>query len=377
MNSQTSIIELINVAYDVSWLSWGVQYFFLIGLSFGAFLLTLPRYVFKRLEYEKAAKLALMVAVTCAIAGPIALLADLHQPGRFYNFYLHFTPSSWMSWGSFFLPSYVLLLLVYAWLIYRPALALRASRSSGVISLLSRVLAMGGGGSPRSVRLAGLLTLLFALLVALYTGTEMAVVEARPLWHGPMMPLLFLFTGISGAAGLSLLLNRLLSDNDARANRQLGKSMARYLTVSLLLFLLWFISGVMELSESGMALERLVLEYNPQSLGLIWLLLCTVLPLLMIWTRPQSVGWLAGSLAMSGAWVFRWSMFMDGQRIPKTGAGFYDYPIPLGSEGWLGMIGTLGLWVLLVVVLTSILPWQADESEQNKTTHIDLQESGS
>lgn len=377
MNSQSSIIELINVAHDVSWLSWGVQYFFLIGVSFGAFLLTLPRYVFNRMQHEKAARLALMVAVTCAIAAPIALLSDLHQPGRFYHFYLYFTPTSWMSWGSFLLPSYVFALLLYAWMIYRPGLALRASRSDGFIASLSRLLAMGGSASRRGVVLAGVVTLVFALLVALYTGTEMALVKARPLWHSPMMPLLYLFTGISGAAGLSLMLNRFLADNDATANQQLGQSMARFLSLSLLVFVLWFISGALELSESGLVMKRLALEYNPLAFGLVWLLLGTLFPLLLIWRRMQAVYCLAGGLALMGAWVFRWSMFIDGQRIPKTGAGFYDYPIPVGSEGWLGMVGTLGLWVLLVIVLTSLLPWLTDESKLNETPHIDLQESGS
>jgi len=377
MSSQSTIIELINVAQDLSWISWGVQYFFLIGLSFGALLLTLPRYLFKKPEYEKAAKLALMVALTCGIAAPIALLSDLHQPGRFYSFYLHFTPTSLMSWGSFLLPLYLFSLMFYAWLIYRPALAQQASQSSGLLAGLSRLLAMGGGHSQRAIKLAGVVTLLFALGVLLYTGSEMAIIKARPLWHGPMMPLLFLFTGMSGAAALGLLLNRLLATNDASANRQLGRSMARYLAISLLLFLVWFGTGTLGLSESGYVLKRLVLEYNPLSIGLGWLLLCTVLPLLLIWSRPQTSYWFAGGLALVGAWLFRWSMFIDGQRIPKTGAGFYDYPIPAGSEGWLGMLGTLGLWVVLVVLLTSILPWHSnesnkDDSKEPETTPIDL-----
>ena len=94
-----------------------------------------------------------------------------------------------------------------------------------------------------------------------------------------------------------------------------------------------------------------------------------------------------GALALTGAWLFRWSMFIDGQRIPKTGAGFYDYPIPAGAEGWLGMLGTLGLWVVLLILLTSILPWhpekskedesKKDESNKPETNPIDLQENGS
>jgi len=51
MDSQ--IIEVLNVTRGVAWLPWAVSYFFLIGLSFGSFMLTLPYFVFGRAEHEK------------------------------------------------------------------------------------------------------------------------------------------------------------------------------------------------------------------------------------------------------------------------------------------------------------------------------------
>jgi tetrathionate reductase subunit C len=275
----------------------------------------------------------------------------------------------------------VLLLLFYAWLIYRPGLALQASHGHGMLARLSKRLALGGAGSPALLTVVGYLTLVSALLVALYTGTEMAVVKARPLWHGPMMPLLLLITGISGAAGFSLLLNRLLADNDAHARQQLGRVLGQGLSLGLLLTLFWFLAGASGASASGQALQRLAMEYNPLSFTLVWLLLCSLLPLVLLGLHSTRYYWLAGSLGLLGAWMFRWSMFMDGQRIPKTGAGFYDYTIPLGHEGWLGMLGTLGLCVALLVILTSLLPWQAQAPEastkQPPIRHTDLQEKHS
>ena len=40
---QTHIVEVINMPREVAWLPWAVQYFFLIGLSVGAFLLSPAR----------------------------------------------------------------------------------------------------------------------------------------------------------------------------------------------------------------------------------------------------------------------------------------------------------------------------------------------
>lgn len=359
----TNIVDLISVTREVSWLSWGVQYFFLIGLSYGAFFLTLPAFVFGRKNMQKTGRLALLIAISCGIAAPVALVSDLHQPGRFYNFYLHFTPTSWMSWGSFFLPAYVVLLLVYAWFIYRPDLELQANNQSGMLARVSRLLAFGGRDAPAAIKMLGVMTLFAALLVATYTGAEMAVVRARPLWNGPMMPLLYLLTGLCGAAGLGLLLNRIIGDASESVSDQLSRFLIVFLSLTMLAVLLWMLTGLAGHSSSGMVLMRLATEYNPLLFTLLWLSICTLLPFLLIINKRKPTWWLSGFLSLAGAWLFRWSMFIDGQRIPKTGAGFNDYSIPLGTEGLLGIVGTLGLWLLLVIMITSFIPWQG--SKQN------------
>lgn len=361
MNAQSNIVELINVSQDVTWIAWGVQYFFLIALSYGAFLLTLPYFVFGKAQFESVARLALLVAITCGIAAPIALISDLHQPARFYNFYLHFTQGSWMSWGAFFLPTYVTLLLVYAWLIYRPGMHQQSKQQTGIISRLLGLLSFGGTPAPAAIKKIGLLTLVAATLVALYTGAEVAIVATRPLWHTPMMPLLFIVTGISSATGLSLILNRLLANNNSMVNQQLSKILINSLGLTLLLQFIWYISGVVGFSPSGMVLQRLATEYNPASFTLLWLVICTITPLMLALLKPEPTVWVTGLLTIAGGWLFRWSMFIDGQRIPKTGAGFYDYPVPLGTEGLLGILGTVGLWIFLVILITSFLPWQGDK----------------
>ncbi|HQV09413.1 MAG TPA: hypothetical protein PLL04_09685, partial [Thauera sp.] len=80
------------------------------------------------------------------------------------------------------------------------------------------------------------------------------------------------------------------------------------------------------------------------------------LTLVLALMRPRQ-GLLTGLLAMHSAWMMRWTLFIGGQEIPKTGAGFYQYHLPLGQDGWLGLIGTAGLWIFVFIVLTSLLPW--------------------
>jgi tetrathionate reductase subunit C len=54
--------------------------------------------------------------------------------------------------------------------------------------------------------------------------------------------------------------------------------------------------------------------------------------------------------------MMRWSIFIGGQEVPKTGAGYYTYALPLGPEGLMGIVGTAGLWVFLFILITTLLP---------------------
>ena len=159
-----TVVEIVNVTRESAWLPWAVQYFFLIGLSVGGFLLTLPAFVARREAWLPLGRVALLVAVTCGIAAPVALLADLHQPNRFWHFYAYPQDDSWMSFGAWLIPLYVGLLLTYAWGILRPELA--ASRL--------RVFALGGSCN-RFVPVVGILASVLSGGVAAYTGIQVAV----------------------------------------------------------------------------------------------------------------------------------------------------------------------------------------------------------
>ncbi len=348
-----NIVETINVAREVAWLPWAVQYFFLIGLSYGAWLLSLPGIVFRRPGWGGISRLALLGALVCGLAAPVALLADLHQPGRFWHFYAYFTPTSWMSWGAFFIPVYLIGLLMYAWLAFRPDLA-RHAASGGKLAKLAGLLAYGGHESRGALKAAALLAFVGAALVALYTGAELAVVQARPLWNTPLLPVQFAITAFAGAVGLVLLFNR-CSVRDEAANRRLAKVLAVTQVAALAVGALWIALGLSGLAPvHAQALAEVGPSANWQ-LAAVWAVSATVLTLLLAWKWPGS-GLLIGLLALHSAWMMRWSIFIGGQEVPKTGAGYYTYSLPLGPEGLMGIVGTAGLWVFLFVLITTLLP---------------------
>src|SRR3546814_8450445 len=95
------IIELLTPHYEVAWLPWAVQYFFLVGIAACTALIAAGcAFTASGSAGDRLLPAAVSVLAVSAIAAPVSLLADLHQPGRFWHFYAHLTPWSWMSLGA-------------------------------------------------------------------------------------------------------------------------------------------------------------------------------------------------------------------------------------------------------------------------------------
>ena len=351
----TQIVEVINVSRAVAWLPWAVQYFFLIGLSVGAWFLALP-WLWRGTQ-ETLGRLALLASLVCGLVAPVALLADLHGPGRFYHFYLYLQPHSWMAWGSVFIPLYLGGLMLSTWLAWRGDFARLAGATSGRLARLYRLLGHGGSASRRQLRSVSVLTFAGAALVALYTGMEVMVIQARPLWHTPFLPLQFGVTAVAGAIGLVLVFNRLLGARDHVLEVRLNQLLALSQLLVLALGALWLATGLLALDPVHAVALQQVAQSASWQFTAVWATAATLLTLLIATRWPQGSGLVTGLLALHSAWMIRWTVFIGGQSVPKTGAGFYDYQLPLGNDGLLGIVGTAGLWLALLMILLSYSPW--------------------
>lgn len=329
MNS--NITEIISVTQEITWNSWAVQYFFFIGLSVGGTLLATATLLARRSDWLPIVRLGLLVAVTTGLVAPVALLADLHQPARFYQFYLNFTPSSWMSWGAFLLPLYLATLLL-----------------SGLQGLYR-----DRTGSRPLTYLAALAASLAGLGIALYTGSEMGVLASRELWHSGWLVPAYLLSGLAGAIGLALVINTLQSKDNPANSRPLSRWLAGSLALTALWIGTWAMAGYLDLSGSGAALLRLAMEFSPVETLVFWIGIGLLLPLLLTLFNHAGLNLMAGPLALFGAWMLRWVVFIGGQGIPKNGAGFYAFELPPGVDGLLGILGSLGLWLAILIIVNA------------------------
>jgi tetrathionate reductase subunit C len=330
------IIELLTPAYEAAWLPWAVQYFFLIGIAATTALLA-AWLAFGGPESERARLLPAVVTVlvVASIAAPVSLLADLHQPGRFWHFYAHPTPWSWMSLGSVLLPLFVLLSLGFA--------ALWWLRQTGWMRATAVLLALS------------------AISILTYTGGELMVVRARPLWATLFLPFNLALTGALGALGAVLLVARWLPQGLEGLPVLLVRRLAQGVTLALVLVALgWALLGARGQSPSFTEAVQLFNDFGAWKLALIGSVLGGLVLLALVW-RPWrepacALQTLVLALAMLvAAWVFRWIVFMAVQTVPKFGAGLYLQGISWGSDGVLGMVGVFGLVAALLAVATYAL----------------------
>lgn len=349
MNATT--VEVLGFAREPGWLPWAVQYFFLIGISCTAFLLSLPGLVWRRSAWRGVSRRALLVALVCGLAAPVALLADLHQPGRFLNFYLHPNLGSWMAWGAFFIPLYLFGLLLYSWLSLRPRFAELAHGTT--LTGVYRALAYGGHDNALAIAAAAVIAAIGAVLVLLYTGMEVMVVAARPFWNTAFLPVTFAATAAAGALGMTAVFEALAGKRGSAPllKRWIARSQVLVLAV-LAAWLAAALTGVSAPAAAALAAVRSASGWLPT---VAWLFLGSVLALWLALAQRSPL--VPALLALQSAWLTRWVVFMDGQELPKLGATFYDYAITLTPDSLLGIVGTAGFCLVLYIALTGFVPW--------------------
>jgi len=332
------IIELLTPAYEAAWLPWAVQYFFLIGIA-ATTALTASALAFGKPGSCMARLLpaAVVVLLTACIAAPVSLLADLHQPGRFWHFYAHPTPWSWMSLGAYLLPVFVTLSLLFCLLWWLG--------KSGLLRLVAVLLAIS------------------AASILLYTGGEMMVIKSRPLWHTLLLPVNLALTGWLGSLGAMLLVARWLPAS-WRDGFPAGmvRRLAQVCTLALLAAAVtWAALGATGQEPSFDAALELFNEFGAWRLALLGSIMGGVLLLAMVWRPLGEKRLTAGDqlllavLMLAASWVFRWMVFMAVQTVPKFGAGLYLQGISWGSDGVLGMVGVFGLVAALLAMVTYAL----------------------
>ena len=328
MNHSLIIDEVLAHPQDVSWLPWAVQYFFFIGIAACAALFACVLH-WRKKETADLENLTLLIALTCAITAPLALTADLHQTARVWHFYAYPTPWSWMPWGALFLPLFTGFLGLWFLAQHVKRLTLKSYSVTKWLALGSALSAIG-------------------LLV--YTGREVSVVQARPICYAFPVAMF-----LSALQTFLALLIATTNSKDALPRKLAWGQMVTLIALAIVVAI-WASGNTL----SGSAIRQwLDVASSAQHYAIgwvaLWLVSLALCGLVVRYPLSLPLRILLAFSAMALCWLMRWTLLIQVQTVPKFNAQFNPYTLPGGTDGWLAIVGTFGLWIALIIIVREAL----------------------
>lgn len=162
---------------------------FLGGSGAGAFLTGFVMNIFR--VHEPLTRTILFAGPLLVAIGVVFLLADITIRSRAYRLFSN--SKSWTSRGAWILTIFIVTGFTYS---------LTSSQYFIWLPFLNRQITMA----------VGIIAALFAFLVLLYPGLMMGAIKAVSFWNTPLLPILFLLSGLSNGLVVVILITALRQD---------------------------------------------------------------------------------------------------------------------------------------------------------------------
>jgi Ni/Fe-hydrogenase subunit HybB-like protein len=244
-------------------------YFYLTGLSAGSFFISTLGYSFGLKEFKPLGKIGAVMATILLAFAPMFLLFHVGRPLKPWHLFAYINFTSPLSWGSFFLTSYLAVSVGYAYLLFK--------------------------GDMKRTKIFGLVGLSLAIGVDSYTGFVLAVAKARALWNTAVMPILFVVSALVSGIAIMILASYTRDrffTKDKLINTSLLYTMGTMLGGAIILDLFLVLSDIIVLltahTEAKEAAD-LLLYQNFSPFFVVMENLCgKIIPLIIIITPPMT-----------------------------------------------------------------------------------------
>ena len=179
-------------------------YLFLIGISAGLVTLSI---LLRRYHPEAGGadstllRTTLVVGPGAIILGLLILISHLTRPWTFWKLMFHYSFTSVMSMGVLLFQLYMVVLILWLAIIFQKEVMALQQRWFPRLGLVQKVLTLL---TPFNRGLETLM-LVLAVLLGAYTGFLLSVLKSYPFLNNPILPVLFLFSGISSGAAVALI----------------------------------------------------------------------------------------------------------------------------------------------------------------------------
>ncbi|MCK8046942.1 cytochrome c nitrite reductase subunit NrfD [Shewanella sp. 1CM18E] len=184
-------------------------YLFLAGISAGAicFAVLLKHFKLGRDAYKSGfVQAACLIAPLAVFAGLGILVIDLTKPFDFWKILVFYNPTSVMSVGVAVLMVYQVALFAWLACVFKIPVLNWCNGRWPIVSKTFNAIAK------YEATITGLLVML-ALSLGAYTGFLLSALTTYPMLNNPVLPLLFLISGLSSGAAGTLLGGVLLNGN--------------------------------------------------------------------------------------------------------------------------------------------------------------------
>lgn len=196
----TSAFHFDSLVWD-----WPIAiYLFLIGISAGLVTLSIllrryhPREGTSR---SRIMRTTLWIAPSSIVLGLVILIFHLTRPWTFWKLMFHYSFTSVMSMGVMLFQVYTLVLVIWLALIFCDEVAALQQRWLPKLTLIPNLLAR----LLPFLRPLETLLMVLAVLLGAYTGFLLSALKSYPMLNNPLLPALFLLSGVSSGIAVALL----------------------------------------------------------------------------------------------------------------------------------------------------------------------------
>ena len=363
-------------------IDWGLMiviYPYITGLVAGAFVVSALYHVFNVKEFERISRFALVSAFCFGLFAAVPLLIHLGQPQRAFNIF--FTPhlTSAMSIFGYIYSSYMVLLIVELWLVYREYFIDMANQTTGWQRAVWKTLTLGVMEyTPESARVDHKLTTFLAAIgipwaftLHGYVGFIFGTVKANVWWATPLQPIIFLMSAVvSGIAMLTLMYSfirwRTGHPYDFPMLQKLMIYLWGILILDVVIELLELVYAIYEHGHHWSLIGPLVLGPLKNTYLIGQFMICSAIPIVVLGyiviARPTGKPLLyltnfSCLLVAAQVLFMRFNVVVGGQLVSYSDRGFVDFHWHLlGRDGILMALIVLSAPFVTYFVINRLVP---------------------
>lgn len=279
----------------VPWGLWVVFYLFFVGLTAGAFLITIMTYVLGIKKLQSVGPLSaftVLVALTCEL---IIISLDLGHISRIYLFIITPNFGSLMTWFAIFTIIMLIIYLLECFFLMREKLVQWSQEDRKGKGIYHALALFKNSYTPedrerdkRIVRILSIISLPAGLLFYGTNGALFAIMQNRPIWNSAMTPLLFILAALlSGGALITFLIS--VFQHDDEIVKILGKTVFFILALFVLMEIIQFFVGYQTGKTDIVAsLNLIVAGPHKWTFWIAHLLIGSLVPIILFAAAPDN-----------------------------------------------------------------------------------------